>query len=74
MWNVAASGGVIAKLKGHSGGLHNAPFSNDGKRVITASYDGTGLWDAATGAVSAKLEGHSEGINSAAFSSDRDRW
>ena len=38
-------------LRGHTDAVRGAAFSPDGKRVVTASTDGTAqVWDAATGA------------------------
>ena len=40
-----------ATLEGHTDGVWSAAFSPDGKRIVTASKDGTArLWDAADGA------------------------
>src|SRR5688500_3978604 len=61
----------ILVLKGHTRDLANAAFSPDGKKVVTASSDGTArIWDSATGAVLATLSGHEEAVRSAAFSPD----
>jgi len=49
----------------------SAAFSFDGKRIITASADGTArLWDAASGAELRQFEGHTDRVLSATFS----RW
>ncbi|MDQ3652887.1 MAG: WD40 repeat domain-containing protein [Acidobacteriota bacterium] len=67
-------------MNGHSGAVNNAAFSPDGKRVVTASADGTArIWDATTGKqVGEELRERSETgdsstskpVNSAAFSPD----
>jgi hypothetical protein len=68
VWD-ADSGREIALLKGHSGGVWNAAFSPDGKRVVTASDDSTApIWDAESDKEIALLKGHSSGVLSAAFS------
>jgi WD40 repeat protein len=60
----------LAELR-HTGRVHCAAFSPDGKRVVTASGDGTArVWDAATGARLAELVGHAGAVASAAFSPD----
>jgi len=55
-------------FKGHSGSVTSAAFSPDGRRVVTASLDGTArIWDAATRAELVKLKGHSGVVLSACF-------
>ena len=62
-------------LKGHESTVNSAAFSPDGKRIVTASADGTArLWDAETGKpVGEPLTGHTGGVLSAAFSPDGKR-
>src|SRR5579862_7332430 len=58
-------------LAGHTGLVNSAAFSQDGSRIVTASWDATArVWDARTGATLAKLSGHKAWLNSAAFSPD----
>ncbi len=50
---------LIAVLKGHTGGVNSAAFSEDGQPVVTASIDQTArIWRADTGALVAELKGH----------------
>ncbi|PID58768.1 hypothetical protein CSB45_01860, partial [candidate division KSB3 bacterium] len=61
-------------LEGHTGSVWSAAFSPDGRRIVTASRDGTArVWDAATGAELACLTGHEGFVESAAFSPDGTR-
>jgi WD40 repeat protein len=56
----------------HAGGVVSASFSPDGRRVVTASADGTArLWDTVTGR-EARLP-HAEAVSSASFSPDGKR-
>jgi WD40 repeat protein len=57
----ARSGTVLANLTGNKGPLLDAAFSPDGRRIVTASLDGTArLWDAASGVELVKLGGESK--------------
>ncbi|WP_242684326.1 TIR domain-containing protein, partial [Paraburkholderia hospita] len=61
-------------LLAHQGPVGSAAFSPDGRRVVTASRDGTArVWDAATGKQIALLTGHQGAVHSAAFSPDGQR-
>lgn len=52
-----------ATLTGHSGSVMDMAFTADGKRLISASLDGTTrLWDCESGQELAKLEGHAGGV------------
>jgi len=58
-------------LVGHTGDVRSVAFSPDGKRIITASFDGTArVWDAETGQEVLSLRGHTHQVHSAAFSLD----
>ena len=56
---------------GHTSGVFTAAFSNDGKKVVTASADHTAkVWDAQSGMLLFDLRGHDELITCATFSPD----
>ena len=56
---------------GHTSQVSYAEFSPDGKKVVTASYDGTAkIWDANTGYLLADLKEHTAAVNYAQFSPD----
>jgi WD40 repeat protein/transcriptional regulator with XRE-family HTH domain len=59
-------------LRGHTDNIWSAEFSPDGKRIATASADGTAkIWDAATGEELLSIRGSNVGIVwSAIFSPD----
>lgn len=67
----AASGRLLRKLVGHEDSVTSVRFSRDGKRLLTASFDGTArLWDAASGDELAVFRGHAWWVWSAAFGPD----
>jgi WD40 repeat protein len=73
VWNIQ-TGQPGATLKGHSGLVGRAAFSPDGKRVVTASFDGTAkVWDADSGQLLKTLTGHKGVVWDAAFSPDGKR-
>ena len=64
-----------AILRGHTSWINTAAFSFDGKRIVSASDDGTvRIWDAQTGKPNGDpLKGHTNCVISAAFSPDGKR-
>ncbi len=70
-WLDARSDSSLAVLRGHQGTVSCAAFSPDGRRVVTASWDGTArVWDAVSGEAIAVLPGHANRVETAAFSPD----
>jgi len=62
---------AVGTLRGHSEPLTAIAVSRDGRRVATASADGTArIWDAATGKTLAVLKGHAAAVWAVAFSPD----
>ena len=60
---------VVVTLQGHTDEVYSVAFDQDGRRLITASADGTArIWDATTGQELQVLRGHTGAIYSAAFS------
>ena len=56
LWD-AATGKLVAQLKGHTGRVWSARFSRDGERIVSASIDGTArIWDGRDGHSIAVLE------------------
>jgi WD40 repeat protein/serine/threonine protein kinase len=71
----AATGTDVFHLRGkHTQRVVSVRFSPDGKRLLTASWDGTArIWDAGTGEHLHALEGHECSLLTAAFSPDGKR-
>jgi WD40 repeat protein/tRNA A-37 threonylcarbamoyl transferase component Bud32 len=61
----------VKRFEGHTAGVRRAIFSPDGRRVVSASFDGTArLWDIQTGKELKKFEGHEKVVPAVAFSPD----
>lgn len=61
-------------LTGHKDGVHALDFSPDGKRIVTASHDGTAaVWETESGKQIHSLVGHQGAVYGAAFSADGER-
>ena len=61
-------------LKGHQGEVHDVAWGPHGRRVATASSDGTArLWDPGSGGHVVKLQGHTSEVVHVAFSPDGTR-
>lgn len=64
-------GGKQLFSQGHSRGVNSACYSAEGKKVLSASHDGTVKeWSVEMGECLQTLGGHSEGVNSACYSAD----
>ncbi|MBA4159645.1 MAG: TIR domain-containing protein [Gemmatimonadetes bacterium] len=62
---------VHAVLRGHEGEVWAASFDSDGRRVVTASEDGTArVWDLQSGEATDTLRGHEGAVLAASFDSD----
>ncbi len=62
------------RLFGHADDVVSVAYSPDGKRIVTASRDGTArIWDSKDGVETAILKGHSRAVLTAEFSSDGTR-
>src|SRR5205085_3231367 len=69
LWDLAIAGG-FPPLR-HQDRVFQARFSPDGRRILTASHDGTArIWNAATGQPVGHRMRHPEGVIRAEFSPD----
>ena len=71
LWN-AKTGSELFVFRGHSDWVRAASFSSDGRRIITANFDGTARrqWDVKTGVEQLSLKDHSDRVRAASISSD----
>jgi WD40 repeat protein len=70
VWNADGTGATIV-ISGHDGGVTSAAWSPDGRRIVTASDDGTArVWNADGSGSPIFLRGHETVIESAAWSPD----
>jgi WD40 repeat protein len=64
----------LLDLAGHTGPIYVVAFSPDGRRVASASADGTArIWDAATGRTLGILRGHRSRVSTVSWSADSKR-
>ncbi|WP_437734532.1 nSTAND1 domain-containing NTPase [Sorangium sp. So ce1335] len=70
----ALHGGVACAVLDHPDGVMRARYSSDGKRIVTASWDGTArVWSADGTGEPLVLRGHRDQVRSAEFSNDGKR-
>jgi WD40 repeat protein/DNA-binding SARP family transcriptional activator len=75
LWDISSgTGKLIARMEGHTTGVHGIVFDPLRERLATASGDGTAkLWDARTGAELLTLSAHSGPVISISISPDGTR-
>lgn len=71
----AGSGEAISRFSSHDGIVRSAAFAPDGRRVVTASADGTAkVWDTLTGLELASVESGQRNLTDVAISPDGSRF
>ncbi|MFO0800019.1 MAG: protein kinase [Gemmataceae bacterium] len=67
-WDAETARRLPVVFQGHTGWVQSIAVSGDGRRLLTASRDGTArIWDAATGHELLALRGHTRVVCEAAF-------
>ena len=67
VWN-ASTGELLRRLTGHTARVDSVAFTPNGKRVISASWDGTmKVWDVSSGKLIKTLQGHNGSVKSVAI-------
>jgi serine/threonine protein kinase len=65
---------TLYTYRGHSNWVYSVAWSPNGKRIASASYDGTvQVWDALTGGHVFTYQGHTSAVNAAVWSPDDKR-
>jgi WD40 repeat protein len=71
LWDVRSGAERDFRLAGHTSVLTSVAYAASGRRIVTASADGTTrVWDARDGTILAVLDRHAGAVNDAAFLSD----
>jgi WD40 repeat protein len=71
LWNLE-TGAEIRQLRNHVAGVNWLVFSNDGRRLASANYEGrtVSIWNTETGQELHRFEGHTDKVRCVAFSPD----
>jgi hypothetical protein len=72
--SLAAKSPFLAALTGHKGPVFSVHYSQDGRRILSGSFDGTlKLWDPAAKTEVSTWEGHTDNVRAVALSPDGTR-
>ena len=70
LWDLE-TGAELRRFDGHQNAVLSVAFAPDGRRAVSASFDGTiRIWDLETGVERHRYHGHGSAVHAAVFTPD----